>query len=579
MVSGLFSLVMAAALGQQAPAEAAWLKAVPADADVVVHVKGLRSSRDELLSMLNAMSPNLGQIAGPALTQGLDQMAGRLGERSTTTPFLVAMELPRPDAQGTPPLAILVQSDNYEAVLKEIAGPNAQFKPEKQAGGYDKFTDQDGESIYSLKGQGFVAFAPGNEELIRAMAAKPGATLADKIAGPVQEHLFGGDVGAYVSIVALQNQYGEQIEGARQTFMAMLDQAGGQMQGNQIEQAKAVYGAMFDALKVADALALNLDFDAAQFALSGLLTVRPDTEAAAALGRARVGTGEGIGNLPADSLMYLYFNSDPETFAGLQAMNMSNLGNLGANTDEMKKALEDLKAAGSQEAYGAFSFGDGIRVVNVTYPEDVEKQLTASTEMMKAMKSSEMFKDVKIEDDALSYKGFQLRKATVTFDLEKMAAAQPNNPAGEAVLRSMFGGDSMTTWYGSDGKRIVSVVARDAEGAKAQIDTIVDGTRGVGSAGGGLRAVRAKLPEKVSVLFLVNAQELIRQVTSLMSSMSGQKIPPPSGLPKDPALFGGSLAVTPEGYHFDFVVPSAVGPVFENGFGPLIQGLQGQINQ
>ena len=69
MATSLLTLVMAAAIGQS-PAEAGWLKSVPADVDVVIHAKGLRSTRDDLARMLEAMSPNLARMAGPRSTKG-----------------------------------------------------------------------------------------------------------------------------------------------------------------------------------------------------------------------------------------------------------------------------------------------------------------------------------------------------------------------------------------------------------------------------------------------------------------------------------------------------------------------------
>lgn len=579
MVSGMFTLVMAACLGQApAPAEAAWLKSVPADVDVIIHAKGLRSTRDELVQMLEAMSPNLAQMAGPSLDQGLEVMTQRLGEDTAKAPFLVALKLPKPDAAGgPPPFAVLLQADDYEGVLKKVAGPNADFKLQKQAGGFDQFTDQDGQTISSLKGPGFVAFAPFDNDLIRAMAAKPDANLADKLNGPLREKLLGGDLGGYISLVSVQNQYGDQIEQARQGLMGVLDQAGGQMKAAQVEQAKKLYNALFDAIKVADGLALNLDFEAKAFGLSGLLTVKPDTDAAKNLADARVGAADKLGNLPADAMGYVYFNVSPETLANLQQLNMSNFGP-GGDSPEMKAALDALKAAGHQEAYSAFSFGNGINVVNVGYPENPRKSLAASTEMMKAMKSLPMFKDVKIEENALSYKGFQLSKATITLDFAQIAASQPNNPGGEETLRKMFGGDSMTTWYGTDGQRVISVAARTADEAKTKIDAIADAQKGIGQAAG-FQTARELLPEKVSAIILINAQELIKQLSRLVSTFAGQDVPAPAGMPKEAALFGGSIAATPEGYHFDLAIPSAVGPVFEKGFGPLIQGMQGQVNQ
>jgi hypothetical protein len=65
----------------------------------------------------------------------------------------------------------------------------------------------------------------------------------------------------------------------------------------------------------------------------------------------------------------------------------------------------------------------------------------------------------------------------------------------------------------------------------------------------------------------------------MLSSMTGAELQVPADMPKEPAMLGGSLSATPAGYRFDFVLPSTVGPVVEKGMVPMIQGLQGQVNQ
>lgn len=573
MVSSMFPLLLAAALGQQAPAEAAWLKALPADVDAVVRVKALGSTRDELVKMIEAMSPTLAEHATPVLTQGLDQMAQRLGEASTTTPFLVAMKLPKPDAAGPPPMAILVKSDNYEGVLKGVVGPNGQLKLEKQDG-LDSFKDQDGGTVYALKGDGFVAFAPESPDVLKLMAAKPSSSLDAKLSGDIKAALFGGDAGVYVSLSAVVEQYGEQIDAAREQLNTVMEQAG-QAQAGQVEQAKEVFKILFDSLKQGDAIAVNLDFDAAGLDLSGLISVKADSEAAKALKQAKPGSADKLGNLPGDSLVYVYSSTDPSTIQSLSRLNMAAPN---ADSPEYKQAMEALKKAGRQETYAAASFGGGFQLTSISYPENPRQALAASKDMSKAMAGGDVIKGTKTEENALSYKGFQLSKTTVTFDLEKMAAAQPNNPAAEKMMQAMFGGDSITVWAGSDGKAVVSVVAKDAEEAKKRIDSAMGGSSSIGSSAG-FKAVRDKLPKQVSTVMLFNAQEMVRQFASLFSTIAGAEIKPPADLPKDLAFFGGSVSASPAGYRFDLYVPSRVGPIFEKGFGSMFQAIQGQVNQ
>jgi hypothetical protein len=574
MVSSVLPLILAATLGQQAPAEAAWLKAVPADADAVVYVKGVGAVRDDLLAMIRAMSPTLAKQAEPALNQALDNLTQQATPEVTKTPVLAVLGLPKGDAEGPPPMAILGKIEDVGALVKSITGSD---QTEKQPGGFEKATGK-GEDLYLYRGDGFVAIGP-NADLIRAMAAKPSATLDAKIPAELKAKLFGGDVGGYISLVALQTKYGDQIEQARQALMAAMDQIGGQMQASQVEQAKKMYGALFDALKEGDALALNLDFDAAQLRLSGLVTVKPGTDAAKALAKAQVGSAAPLAAMPADYLMYVYMNVDPENFEQLMQFNMANaFGNQGDNA-ATRKALDAMKASGRQEVAGAMSFGNGINVINVSNPEDPRALIDSTKQMMTSMKDNAMMKDVKIEENAETYKDIKFTKISATFDLDKMVAAQPNNPQAKQVLEGMFGKDAtMTSWYGTDGKQVISITGKSFDQVKPKLDALLGGSGGIGQSAG-FKAVRSKLPEQVGMVLLVNAQQLVTQMSSLMSSVTGADMPAPTGMPKDAVFFGGSIGSSKAGTQFDFVVPSTVGPVFEKGFGPMIQGMQGQINQ
>jgi hypothetical protein len=585
-VSAVFPLLVSAALGQ-APAAGgeALLRAVPAEAEVVLHVKGMNSTRDELVAMLRALSPNLAEQAEPTINQGLEHMAQRFGEPATKSPFVFAMRLPDPMADNPQPaFAVIVPTDNYQGILQSLAGEGNDAKPEAQPGGYDKISAQ-GEEFYATKGDGWVAFGQGKDDLIKAIAARPAQTITATLSADLQKALLGGDAGVYVNLAAVQTRYADQIEEGKKSFMALLDQAAAQMQGGQIEQVKELYGQLFESVKQAEGLALNVDFDAKALGLSGLVTVKAGSPAAATLQRAQTGTAAMLANLPADSLMYMYMNIDPSSMAGLMRMNMANFANLPGvqNQDKaaLEKSIEAAKAAGRQESYASVRFDGGMKIVSLSIPEHPDKALEVASESMQAMKGGGIFKEAKVEKDALEYKGFKFNKATITFDIDKMVEQQGGgNPAAGAMIKQMLGENgTMTTYFGSDGKRIASIVANTPDEVKARLDAVLGGSSGGIGRTPSFAAVRAKLPERANLVVLMNAQELVKTVARLLGGLTGGEMKPPANLPKEPALFGGSLAATPAGYRFDLVVPTTVGPVMEQGFGAIMQAMQGQVNQ
>ncbi len=221
MLSCFVSLCLATAMGQApASAEAAWLKSVPADVQVVVHAKALETVRDDLLGMLQKMSGNAAAMAGPQMEAGLNALTTNHGKEIVSNPVLAVMKLPKPGE--APAFAVLIRSTDYLGLLKGIA-QKPDLKP-KSLGGYDSFDGPGGQPFYSLKGSGFVAVGM-DEGIIKAMI-KPSASLDEKLSTEIKAKLFSGDLGVYVSIAAVQDQYGDQIAAMKEQFLAAMDQVG-----------------------------------------------------------------------------------------------------------------------------------------------------------------------------------------------------------------------------------------------------------------------------------------------------------------------------------------------------------------
>jgi hypothetical protein len=218
-------------------------------------------------------------------------------------------------------------------------------------------------------------------------------------------------------------------------------------------------------------------------------------------------------------------------------------------------------------------------MISISQVEHPEKAVDMAEAMRKSLTDSPFVKDAKHEDDVLTYKGFKFNRVTVTMDIDKLLEQQgQGNPAAQQIARAMLGGESVTTYAGSDGKLLLSVMAKTEEELKSKVDTLLEGTAGIGKEAS-YEVVRSRLPREVSGMFMMNMQALTKQIASMFSAMTNAELEVPADMPKEPALLGGSLSATPAGYRFDFVVPSSVGPVIEKGMVPMFQSLQGQVNQ
>ncbi len=582
MLTCLLSLTLAVSAGQL-PAESAWLNALPADTAVIAHMRGVAASRDDMAAMARAMSPTAAGQAEAILNQVVAQFTGQFGQRAAQVPFYVLLELPKPGQEGPPPFAVAVRSDDYQAVQNAIA-QGGQAKPKAEPGGYDSVTGGDGQPLYTVKGDGFVAFG-SSETLIGAIAAKPKTTLDTKLSDDLKSSLLGGDLGLYIDVAQVQEQYGEQIEQARQGLMGALDQAAKQAANPHLmDSARGMYDRFFEALKHAQGLALHLDFAEAGLQVAGLLTVKPDSPAARKLAEARTGNAAMLATLPADAVYYIYMNADAETVQRLQRLGLAVLFSQGEpKSPEAQKALQQIRDAGAQELAGATTFGEGgLQSLNVVKVSDPKSLVAASTSFNKALNAegnSDVIKSVAVEENALTYKGFTLNHSTMTMDVEKLVQAQPNNPNAAASVKAFLGGDTIQMWYGTNGEVYLQVIAPSEQVAKERIDSYLDKSRGVGATPG-FQKLRALLPETVSSAFFLNAQGLVRQIVSQISAASPKNadLTVPADMPKPPALLGGALTTSKQGYRFQFALPSDVGPVIEKGLVPVIQQVQGAGN-
>ncbi len=580
MLVPLSTWFLAVCLGQSpAPVatDAGWLKAVPADVDVAVRIRGVDATHADLTAMLKIMSPALAERAEQGLTGPLAQFRQKFGAAAARTPWVGLVRIPAPGGEEKPHFAILVMNDDYPGVLKSMEdGKDIELK--HQEGGYDAFKTPKGEEAYAVKGTGFVAFGP--DQALVAAIARPGEKTLDKVLTPALARQFlTGDVGVYVSAGALAARYSEQIDQARQTFMGALDQAG-QQAGNTgpMNAAKEMYGALFDSLKDAEALTIGVDVAGEGLSLGGVLTVKPESALAKAGAQAVSGTAADLAGLAPDASFYVYMNMDASTVDRLQGMSIRMMNPGGKPTPDQTQAQALFGKLGRVETSGSLTFNGGMRNMNVTHVTDPKKYITACQATIQAMKGGEgpsnVYKDVKIESDVENYRGFNFSHIIAKLDFDKLAQLNPNNPAGAAAVKSMLGGETTNSWLGTDGKRVFQVTAPTWNDAKAQIDTFLRQDAGIGTVAG-FRSVRSHLPEQANLLALVSAQGVVRIFAAqFAATLNKPDLKAPGDLPKEPVFFGVSLTPRPPcGYEFHLFVPSQIGPIFEKGLVPLFQSI------
>ncbi len=559
MLSCFVGLWMAAATVGQAPAEADWLKSVPADIPVVARVRALEDVNGDLLAMLKAMSPAAAEAARGAIEPELKAFEEMYGAAAGKNPFFALFRLPDPTQPDLSAWGVIVKTGDAAAVIKDLSQEGGE-KP-RSLDGYESFPSKDGQTWYATRGTGWVAFGP-DEAMIKAIH-QPKASLAEALSPEVKARFLAGDVGLYVRIADVQKRYGDFIEQMKPQLLAQLEQAPNAGGAQNLKNAKVLLNALTEGLKAGDRLVLNFDFDADGLTLSGLATVKADSPVTKDLARARTGTGELMAKLPADRMLYI-FGADSTGSPGSPPTPGAGSKN--------SPAVDRAVAARKQALEGRLVMGMTMipmKAISLADPRDPHAAVEASLEVNRALHSQPGAKST-IEPNALSHGGFQLARVKIDIDPQKVAEARPDVPGAAEIVKKVVG-KTITAYTGTDGKLFFDASASSDEQAKAMIDAIKDGSHSLGRLAS-WKALRARLPERATVLVLLSAQETVKMIFASIGAMSNNADLKPPDMPEAPALLGFALIASPRGYDFRLIVPSDVGPVFEKDLAPLGQG-------
>ncbi len=103
MLAQLSQWILIATLSQ-APQEADWLKVIPADVDVAIHVRGLDAVRNDAVAMIKAMSPEWGKMVEDGTEAHLAQIREKHGEHALKAPWVGMIRLGDSDVPGGWPM-------------------------------------------------------------------------------------------------------------------------------------------------------------------------------------------------------------------------------------------------------------------------------------------------------------------------------------------------------------------------------------------------------------------------------------------------------------------------------------------
>jgi len=514
--------LVAAAPGRAAPAPVtpgeSPLAVVPAQAPIVVHLHGVMRTKDRLATLVKNALPDIGPFAAAQLDQALSGvLEGRKlqGVDPAGPVFLTFLEMPKGDADQLA-VALIARVTKYADFRDGLLTDDERKSLKPDNAGYERAEIMGREYFFVDRGA-YAVLTPNKDTAAQLTKKQPG--LDGKISTEIGRKFLEADLAAYVNLAAVNKEFGDQIRGARQ-FMELAIEAmpASGTDKQSVEMAKTVFGGVFQLIEDGRAFVVGFDFRPEGLALHLQAQVGAETKTNKFLKDQKPAPLESLGTLPAGLTSY---TASALGDAMLRALAPLMYGASG--TDEGKKtmdaAIEQLIASGQKVTLSATNVPPaGINVVTC---DDPAKAAQAQVKIFRALGEGATFQNAaikgkpEIKENAESYKGFKFNYSRIVFDIDKIAEAIPGG--GEDVKKAMkkLLGEDIKSWFGTDGKRYVTLIAKDWTTAKEHLDTYLDGSRSLGS-DPAYAATRKQLPAEATVLVLADAGKFAQAMTDYM---------------------------------------------------------------
>ena len=561
------------------PAAGAGLAQVPADAPIVIQVRGLERTKDRLIAMVKNAVPDLGPVVQAKVDEAFKEgLEGRKlqGISKDGSIFVVFTEMPKP-GEDIPVMAVLVPVTGYDtfrdALLKDDERKN--LKADKAAG-YESVTIE-GKDVFFVDRKGYAVVTPQKE--VAAKLAKKHPGLDTKLDKESAARLLNSDVALYVDMAAVNKEFGDQIKAFRPLMEFGLQQAGAQMDKNSLEMAKAFFNGLFQFVEDSRGFLIGAEFRPEGLALHTQAKVGADTKINTYLKDSRPVDLSRLGTLPAGQMGYLAMDFQSGIYQSMRPFIQGMFGAEGKTSKEIQDALDQITAAGPETYLSEYRLPPaGIQVW--TY-KDPAKAAAAQVKLFQALKGGDAFANTPLKEkpvikpNAETYRNFKFTEVSLKWDLEKLAERTPQGGKEMAEAMKVLMGEGSHFWTGTDGKRFIQVTAKDWADAKKQLDEYLDGKDPVGSQKP-FEEARKQLPAKANILALIDGPQYTQAMAEFMGPIfKAQGLPiniPPLKAAKGKSYFGMAVTLQPESGGADFWVPVSAVSEIRKMIEPIIHG-------
>jgi hypothetical protein len=461
------------------------LAQVPAKAPLVIQLRGFERTRERLTTLIQNAMPDFAALAkqkiDEALKEGLDGRDVK-GVTKDGTVFVVFTEMPAPN-QNPPKMALLLPVTGYEAFRNGVLKDEERKQIKTDPLGYE-IASVNNEAVYFVnRKNGYAVVTPDAD--VAASFTKKYDGLTGKLSKPLAQHLTDADVAVYVDMAAVNKEYGDQIKGFQAIFEQGLENLPDK---NTAEQVKRIYGPIFQA--VGDSTAFLASFDLRP---EGVLThleveVPADSKTNTYLKEWKKLAAGDLAKLPAGQMVYSSMAFTPALMKEFGSLTYGAADPDSADAKALKKEIEALSEAGPREMLTASNVpSSGLTLWKY---DDPAKAVAAQLKVFKALKEGSSYGAVLkgapvVKEGAEKQGGIEFHSVGLKFDIEKTvdkqgaAMTDEQKKAMVEYMKTLLG-EGSNLWFGTDGKVMVQVVAKDWPAAQKLLDSHQKGEDTVG---------------------------------------------------------------------------------------------------
>jgi hypothetical protein len=554
------------------------LKLVPPNAIAVVQVNGVERVQERVDKLLKAAVPDKADQASKAVHDAVaEALQGRdLKALSPDGRLLVAIsELEKLPDDAT--LTMLFPVKNADDFKKGFLTDDERKSLAKDGDLETVKLEDRAEPFFLVPLSGYVA-ACTDKETAAKYAKGEISGIANQLSRETAAAFLDADLSLFVNVREVNARYGTQLK----TYKSLADLflKGDAVQGvnkAQMDQLKAVLDAAFQVLEDGTAAVLTVQFRPDGWTLKGLAQFGDKTGTSEALKKYRPVPLNQLGTLPAGQVSY---SASVVGQAGSKSAALL-LGDFAISDDDpaaketIAGLLRDLSGLDRGVTLAAGKvFGPGG--LDVTESKDADRIVAGRLELLRAVTKNGSFANIplkekpQVKEKAETVGAFTLHAVKVKLDFDK-AVGDLDDGAREAARNSMkkaLGGDELSMWFGTDGKRLIQLTAKDWAEAKALAEPYLDGSQALDK-NEAYQFTRKQLPADATMLVVLDAAQTVYSLFGLAGDAGGlipglsvplpENAKPPTG---KPAYIGIALVLKPGHGSFELFVPAtAVGQI------------------